>query len=405
MPRPLDGIKVIDLTRMLVGPTATMLLADMGADVVKVEPNAGDDTRYQQLRHAPEACPFFLALNRNKRDIVLDLSDSSGRDVLLRLVSTADIVVHNFRPGVVEKLRITYQDLRAVRPDLIYCSISAFGETGPYSKRPGTDVLFQAMSGLMSITGEPDGTPMRAAAPMIDVTTGVTAAFAITNALLLRMKTGEGSYVQTDLFSQAVFMQAPMMAWAAAESANPPRLGNRSPMALIIDVRTSDGYLMLAIPSPKFWKILCESIERLDLAKDPRFKSHSLRLQNQAALMELIEPAFLKQSTADWQEKLIASGVPCGPVRTYREVLDDPQLVANGMFLDMDHEVAGRAKVVGLPFRIGEITAVVDRSAPTLGQDTESILREAGYDDSAIIDLAARGVTTARYASDEGAGT
>ena len=265
MSMPLEGIRVVDLTRMIVGPTATMLLADMGAEVIKIEPRAGDDTRYMQTRHDPERCPFFLALNRNKRGIVLDLTTDEGLGVFRRLVARADVLVHNFRPGIVEKLKLAYDDVRSIKPDIIYCSISAFGERGSYSKRPGTDILFQAMGGLMSITGEPDGRPLRAGAPIIDVSTGVSAGFAILGALIRRMRSGQGDYVDVSLFEQTVFLQSPMFSWSLMEGINPPRLGNRSPMALILDLATSDGYLMVAIPTPKFWKIFCDTIAMPEL--------------------------------------------------------------------------------------------------------------------------------------------
>ncbi len=397
MAKPLNGIRVVDLTRMIVGPTTTMLLADMGADVIKIEPKAGDDTRYMQTRHDPERCPFFLALNRNKRGIVLDLTTGGGLNVFRRIVADADILVHNFRPGIVERLKITYDDVRSINSDIIYCSISAFGERGPYAKRPGTDVLFQAMAGLMSITGEPNGRPLRAGAPIIDVATGVSAGFAILSALIHRMQTGEGDYIDASLFEQTVFLQSPVFSWSLMEGINPPRLGNRSPMALILDLATSDGYLMVAIPTPKFWKIFCNTIAMPELIGDKRFRSHALRLKNQQSMMDLIEPRFRANTTQVWANRLLADGVPCGAVRDYQEVLQDQQLKTLGTFMSLDHEIAGRTKVVASPFRLRSSPFEIERTPPTLGRDTNAVLREYGYDDEEIQALVKAGVTVPEF--------
>jgi crotonobetainyl-CoA:carnitine CoA-transferase CaiB-like acyl-CoA transferase len=378
-----------------------MLLADMGADVVKVEPRAGDDVRYMQTTFDPEYCPFFLAVNRNKRGIVIDLTTQDGLEVFRRLVARADVLVHNFRPGVVEKLGITYDQVRAIVPEIVYCSISAFGDTGPYAKRPGTDVLFQAMGGLMSISGEPDGRPLRAGAPIIDVTTGVSAAFAIMAALMQRMKTGRGDYVELSLYDQTVFMQSPVFSWFLKARENPPRLGNRSPMALILDLRTKDGYLMAAIPSTKFWKLLCRIVDLPGLATDPRFQTTALRLKHQQALMDLLDPRFTAETTAVWVERFVAAGLPCGPVRTYDEIVNDAQLAHNGTFLPIDHEVAGTTRVVNAPFRIHGIPVRVERTPPTLGRDTAEVLREAGYTDDEIKDLEVKGVTAPALLAEE----
>ncbi|MGO9771023.1 MAG: CaiB/BaiF CoA transferase family protein [Roseiarcus sp.] len=401
MSMPLEGIRVVDLTRMIVGPTATMLLADMGAEVIKIEPRAGDDTRYMQTRHDPERCPFFLALNRNKRGIVLDLTTDEGLGVFRRLVARADVLVHNFRPGIVEKLKLAYDDVRSIKPDIIYCSISAFGEQGSYSKRPGTDILFQAMGGLMSITGEPDGRPLRAGAPIIDVSTGVSAGFAILGALIRRMRSGQGDYVDVSLFEQTVFLQSPMFSWSLMEGVNPPRLGNRSPMALILDLATSDGYLMVAIPTPKFWKIFCDTIAMPELFADERFRAHASRLKNQQSMMDLIEPRFRVETTQKWLARLLDDGVPCGAVRDYQQVLQDKQLEALGTFLPLDHEVAGRTKVVGLPFRLRGAPVEITRTPPTLGRDTEAVLRELGYGDREIHALAETGATVPEFAAEQ----
>lgn len=399
--KPLQGLRVLDVTRMIVGPTCTMLLADMGAEVVKVEPPAGDDVRYMQTTFDPEYCPFFLAVNRNKRGIVLDLATPAGLAAFRRLAARADVLVHNFRPGVVEKLGIAYEDIRALAPAIIYCSISAFGDSGPYARRPGTDVLFQAMGGLMSVSGEPDGRPLRAGAPIIDVTTGVSAAFAIMAALVQRMKTGAGDYVELSLYDQTVFMQSPVFSWFLKAKRNPPRLGNRSPMALILDLRTRDGHLMVAIPSTKFWKILCRLVDVPGLATDPRFRTTALRLEHQQALMELLDPCFTAETTATWVERLVTAGLPCGPVRSYEEIVADPQLAHNGTFLPLDHEVAGRTEVVGAPFRIRGLPVSVERAPPTLGRDTVEVLREVGYTAAEIQALHDQGVTAPALLAEE----
>ncbi len=401
MNKPLDGIRVVDLTRMIVGPTATMLLADMGADVIKIEPRSGDDTRYMQTRYDPERCPFFLALNRNKRGMVLDLTTGKGLGVFQRMVERADVVVHNFRPGIVEKLKICYDAVRRIRPDIIYCSISAFGERGSYATRPGTDILFQAMGGLMSVTGEPGGRPLRAGAPIIDVATGVSAGYAILGALIRRMRSGQGDYVEVSLFEQTVFLQSPMFSWALMEGINPPRLGNRSPMALILDLATSDGHLMVAIPTPKFWKIFCKTIAMPELLADARFRSHPARLRNQQAMMDLIEPRFCAETTRNWVDRLLASGVPCGAVQDYQQVLADPQLAALGTFIPLDHEVAGPTRVVGAPFRLRGAPLEIARTPPTLGRDTDTVLREHGYDDAEIRALAEAGTTRPEWLKEE----
>ena len=401
MTKPLDGICVVDLTRMVVGPTTTMLLADMGADVIKIEPRAGDDVRYMQTHYDPENCPFFLAINRNKRGIVLDLISAEGLEVFRRLVARADVLVHNFRPGVVERLKITYDEVRAVAPAIIYCSISAFGEMGPYARRPGTDVLFQAMGGLMSISGEPAGRPLRAGAPIIDVTTGVSAAFAILSALIRRMRTGAGDYIAVSLFDQTIFMQSPVYSWFFKEKQNPPRLGNRSPMALILDLATEDGYLMVAIPSGKFWRIFCQTAEMPALGTDERFRTTALRLQHQQTLMDLLEPRFRAEPTEFWVQRLIAAGVPCGPVRTYEQVVRDPQLAENRTFLPLEHEVAGATRVVNLPFRIRGIPVEIRRTPPTLGRDTVEVLQGVGYSEADIKALEQKGVTAPAPLSEE----
>ncbi|HZS81958.1 MAG TPA: CoA transferase [Stellaceae bacterium] len=394
MTKPLDGIRVVDLTRVIVGPVATMLLADMGADVVKVEPPAGDDTRYLQAEHNPESCPYFIAVNRNKRSIVADITAPEGREIVGRLIAGADVLVHNFRPGIVERLGIDYAAARAIRPDIVYCSISAFGEDGPYARRPGTDVLLQAMGGLMSITGEPNGRPMRAGAPVIDMAAGISAAFAVVSALLRRLRTGEGEYIEGSLFDQAVFLQSPLFSAAALGKRNPERLGNWSPLALVMDLRARDGDLLVSLPSAKFWRLFCEVVGMPELRADARFRSTVSRLANQQSLMELLAPRFRAETVARWVERLVAAGVPCGPVLSYDAVLSDPQLERNRAFIAMDHEVAGPTKVVNFPFRLRHAPVAATRPAPTLGKHTDEILRELGYDTEAIGALRRRGITT-----------
>jgi crotonobetainyl-CoA:carnitine CoA-transferase CaiB-like acyl-CoA transferase len=371
-----------------------MMLADMGAEVIKVEPPAGDDTRYLQQKADLEACPFFLAVNRNKRGIVLDVTKPAGHAVLLRMLAVADVLMHNFRPGVAEKLGVGEIAVRAVKPDIVYCAISAFGQSGPYARRPGTDVLLQAMSGLMAVSGEPKGRPLRAGAPIIDMTIAASAAFSVLAALMHRMRTGEGSVIDASLLDQAIFMQSPQFTWAVMEGMNPPRVGNQSPLALILDLETSDGYIMVSVPSTKFWRLLATVLSRPEMAADARFRSNALRLQNQEAIRAIIGDHFRQASTATWAERLVAAGVPCGPVMTYQEVLQDPQVRNNRTFLRMNHEIAGETRVANLPFQLNCAPVEIERTPPTLGRDTDHVLQELGYSDAEIAQLRSDRVIT-----------
>jgi crotonobetainyl-CoA:carnitine CoA-transferase CaiB-like acyl-CoA transferase len=398
--KPLHGIRVLDLTRVIVGPTATMLLGDMGAEIIKLEPRAGDDTRYMQQGDDPDACPYFLAVNRNKRGMVLDLTRAEGLAVFRDLAARADVLVHNFRPGIVERLKIAYDDVRAVAPRIVYCAISAFGDSGPYAGRPGTDVVFQAMGGLMSITGEPGGRPYRAGAPIVDVAAGVSAAFAILAALIRRMNTGEGDYISGSLFDQAVFLQSPLFTWSAQERSNPPRVGNHSPLVLVLDLETADGTVIVSIPGGKFWRLFCTVIGMPALIADDRFRTAKGRLRNQAAVMALAGPPFRAETTRIWVDRLVAAGVPCGPVQFYDEVLSDPQLACNGTFLSMERASAEASRVVNFPFRLRHAPIGIERSAPTLGRDTDAILVELGYDEAKIAALRRTGVITPEFATE-----
>jgi crotonobetainyl-CoA:carnitine CoA-transferase CaiB-like acyl-CoA transferase len=408
MDLPLSGLKVVDFTRMLVGPTCTMVLADLGADVVKIEAPAGDDARFFQNRTAPNDCPFFFAVNRNKRGVVIDLTHPEGKQIVHRLVEGADVVVHNFRVGIVERLGIDYESMKSLRSDLIYCAISAFGEDGPYSKRPGTDVLFQAMSGMMSLSGEPDGKPLRAAAPIIDMSTGISAAAGVLAALFKRERTGLGGYVSASLFNQSVFVQAPIIAWSDREGVDPPRLGNRSITALILELFASDGMMLVAIPNEKFWHLFCSIAKVPELMGDPRFASVAVRLEHQTEIDQLTRSAFASDTVENWMRLLVDAGVPSAPVLRYEQVLSDPQLASNEMLLDIpprsDVTSAGGAdsdagilpmpRVANLPFSLAGHPVTVRMAPPLLGEHTDDVLTELGYTEEKRRDLRNQGVTS-----------
>ncbi|MGH7555361.1 MAG: CaiB/BaiF CoA transferase family protein [Longimicrobiales bacterium] len=379
----LDGVRVLDLTQVMAGPFCTMILADLGADVVKIEPpGTGDLTRRMGGAHmkmkGPDNAPFF-ALNRNKRSVVFDLKDDVDRDHFYPLVRSADIVIENFRPGVTKKLGIDYGTLAKIKPDLIYASISGFGQTGPYADRPGFDLIAQAMSGVMSVTGEPGGNPVKCGIPISDLGAGLYCAVAILAAFIHRSRTGQGQYVETSLLDAAVALSVweTSELWATGDTPRPFGSAHRL-NAPYQAFKTSDGHLVLAAITERQWRQLCDVIGRPNLADDERFATNPARMANLAALTQELEEALSGESTADWVEKLLAADVPAAPIHDYRQVFDDPHTRARQMVLELDHPVEGPVRTLGFPYKLSETPARPRRPPPRLGEHTEEVLREMG---------------------------
>jgi formyl-CoA transferase len=376
----LDGLRVLDLTQVMAGPFCTMLLADLGADVIKIEnPRAGDQTRrsWGYAVHGEDS-RAFLALNRNKRSVCLDLKQPDDLAAFLRLAESADIVVENFRPGVTKRLGVDYETLAARNPALIYASVSGFGQTGPYADRPGYDLIAQAMSGVMSITGTPGGTPVKSGLPVGDLGAGMFCALGIVAAVHARTKTGEGQYVETSLFEAALAMSVweSTEYWATGQVPQPLGSANRM-SAPYQALRTKDGYLTLGANNERLWQRLCTVLEVTELLTDPRFVTNTDRMAHRDELAAELEIRLATATTDEWVTLLLAAGVPAGPIRDYRQVLDeDPHVRARGMVQEVDHPVEGRVRVLGSPIRMSRTPARIRRHPPLLGEHTEEVLGE-----------------------------
>jgi formyl-CoA transferase len=383
MPLALEGIRVIDLTQVMAGPSCTMLLGDLGADVIKVEtPGTGDLSRSMggaRLRMRGKDNAPFLALNRNKRSIELDLKAPGDREAFLRLALTADVVVENFRPGVARRLGVDYDAVRAVNPRIVYASISGFGQTGPYADRPGLDLIAQGMSGVMSVTGERNGAPVKCGVPIADLAAGLYAASGILAALLARERTGEGQYVETSLFEAALALSAweSTEYWATGDAPHPWGSAHRL-NAPYQAFRTADGHITLAAITPRQWEALCGALGRAELAADPRFATNAARMANLPALVEEIEGALAGASTAEWVERLLAAGLPAGPIHDYRQVFDDPHTRARRMVEETEHPVEGTIRMLGFPLKMSATPPRIRRPPPLLGEHTAELLEELG---------------------------
>ena len=391
----LDGITVVDFSRVLAGPYCTMLLADMGADVIKIEqPGKGDDTRAWGPPYLGDQSGYYLAVNHNKRGIAIDLKSDAGRQIALDLVRNADVVVENFRVGVMEKLGLGYDELRAIKPDLIYCSISGFGRSGPYSSRPGYDLIAEAMSGFMSVTGEPDGVGMRAGVAIGDVTTGMMASNMILAALLHRERTGEGQLVEAALLDTIVGWLINANLYYLITGENQPRTGNAH--ALVVpyqEFQAADLPMIITAGNDRLFAALCATIDRPDLPEDRRFRTNSDRIANRAELAALIEAELARKSAAEWAELLEAAGVPSAPINTMAEVFADPHVLARQMLVEVEHATLGSIQLPGVPMKFSATDAAVRTAPPVLGQHTREVLRErCNMDDAAIDALAAAGV-------------
>ncbi|WP_114946716.1 CaiB/BaiF CoA transferase family protein [Microvirga calopogonii] len=383
---PLNGMKVIDLTHVMAGPTCTLMLADMGADVIKIEKSPdGDDTRRMLPPKIGDEAAAYMMMNRNKRGIVLDLKTEGGKKVLRQLVQTADVLVENFGPGVMERLGFGYEDLKKENPGLIYCSLSGFGRTGPYKDRRGFDLVAQAMSGIMSFTGEPGGAPAKCGPPLSDITAGILAAMGILAAYAHRLRTGEGQWVETSLFEAALVQTYWQSAIALATGSAPKAMGSAHPLnAPYQAFQASDGWIVVGGANQKNWLRTLDAIGAPELADDSRFRTGADRMGNLPELEAKLAERFRTKPAAYWLEILDEKGVPCGPVYDMLQALNDPQTAARKMLVEVEHSTLGPVKTLGLPVKFSRTPGDVLKGAPVFGEDTREILKQAGFSEQEI---------------------
>ncbi len=391
-------MKVIELAHIMAGPVCGLMLADMGADVIKVERPDGDDTRRFLPPDINGEAAAFMMMNRNKRGIALNLKTDAGKQALRSLLLRADVVIENYRKGTMERLGLGYETLREQNPGLIYCEISGFGRTGPYADRAGFDLIAQGMSGLMSITGEgPGRPPVKVGAPLSDITAGILGAMGVAAAYAARKETGRGQRVDTSLFEAGIVHTYWQSAICFATGVAPGPLGSAHPLnAPYQAFETADGWINIGAANQRNWERLIALIEAPELQADPRFATNAARIRNLPALVERLNAAFRHKTTAVWLQILEAGGLPAGPVLSVREMHQDPQTRAREMVTTVDHPRAGPTETIGLPVKFSETPGGVRVAAPLLGQHTRAVLTEAGCSDAEIDALIATGAAVAQ---------
>ncbi|MFN2451878.1 MAG: CaiB/BaiF CoA transferase family protein [Candidatus Dormibacteria bacterium] len=379
--RALEGIRVLDLSRILSGPFATMIFADLGAEVVKVEDTReGDDTRQWGPPYQGDQSAYFLAVNRNKRGISLDLKSDAGREVALRLADRADVVLENFRPGTAARLGLGYEALATRNPRLVYASISGFGQTGPFANQPGYDAIAQALGGLMSVTGESDGPPVRVGNSVADIGAAMWAVIGVLAALQARQTTGRGQWVDISMLDSQVAWLTYLASGYFATGEVPLRYGSAHPSIVPYQaLPTRDGHLMCAVGNDSLWRRFAAVLGLETLVDDPRFATNPERVRHRDVLLPLLEAALAARGSAEWAELLAAAGVPTGAINTVDAALAHPQVRAREMVLEVDHPTAGPLRLVGSPIRLSEQPPTPTTPPPTLGEHTDVVLEELGY--------------------------
>ena len=378
--QPLQNIRVLDLSRVLAGPYCTMVLGDLGAEVIKVEPPEGDETRGWGPPFAGGESAYYLCVNRNKRGMVVNLKTEDGRNILRELALKSDVLVENFRPGTLKKFGLDYETLHGLNPRLVFCSISGFGQTGPLRDMPGYDFMIQAMGGIMSITGEPEGEPMKVGVAVADLFAGQNAVIAILAALQARTITGEGQFIDIALFDSQLGWLANVASNFLISGRNPKRYGNaHANIVPYQSFRAKDGWLVVAVGNDKQFEAFCAVIEKLELASDARFMTNQARVKNREALVFILKPVFLEKSVDEWLS-LIGDKFPCGPINNFEQVFAMPHVEEREMLVQMKHPTIGALPLVGSPLKMGGTPISYRLPPPLMGEHTNSILKDLlGY--------------------------
>jgi CoA:oxalate CoA-transferase len=381
--KTLEGITVLDLSRVLAGPYCGMMLADNGANVVKIEPpKVGDDSRAFGPFVGKESA-YFMSLNRNKRSIALNFKRQEEIDLFRELVKKADVVLENYRPGTMEKFGLGYDELKKIKPDLVYAACSGFGHSGPYMLKPAYDIIVQAMGGVMSITGSEGGEPTRIGASLGDIIAGIFTAWGVMLALYHREKTGEGQKVDVGMLDCQVAILENAIARYVTSGAVPGPLGNRHPSITPFSAFTAkDGHIIVGAGNDRLWTKLCQELGCAELLSDERFSSNGNRTNNVKALAEILNKVFITKTIAEWMKALEAAGLPCAPINTVDKVVNDPQVKARDMIVEVEHPIAGKLKMPGVPVKLSATPGAVENPAPLLGEHTAEILKEfLGWDE------------------------
>ena len=393
-PLPLAGVKVLDICQVMAGPFACMLLADLGADVIKIEPpKGGDQTRGSMgFRMKGDDSLGFLNMNRNKRSLTLNLKSEAGKSVLMKLVKEADILIENYRPGAMKRLGLGYDVLKEINPRLVYTSISGFGQTGPWADRPGFDLMAQAMSGVMSVTGYPGGPPVKAGVPVADIGCALFAVYGTLSAYIGAKASGQGQHVDAALMDAAMSFAVWDVCDYWGTGVEPQPLGTSNKMTAPYQAMAcSDGYFVMGANNQKLWVKLCTLLDRTELLDDPRFSTISLRLANRAALEEELERTFRRHTKDHWVSTLLEAGLPAGPILTYPEAFGSEHAKARGMRMEIDHPVEGKVPNIGFPVKLSGTPQQVRRHPPLLGEHNEEVLAELGIGAEERAALAAGG--------------
>ena len=392
--KPLSDVKVLDLTRILSGPYCSMLLGDLGANVIKLEPwPAGDDSRGNPPFVNDESM-YYVSLNRGKRSIVMNLKSEEGKEVFKKMIADFDILLENFRPGAMEKLGLGYDVLKELNPKLIYCGVSGFGATGPYKSRAAYDSVIQAMGGIMSVTGQPDGMPTRVGTSIGDITAGLFATIGVLAALRSRETTGEGQFIDISMLDCQVAIVEGQIARYFGTGKVPHPVGNRHATATPFDLfKTKSGHIIIAVQKNSMFEKLCKAINAEYLLEDPRFETNATRCDNEAALKAILEPILMEKTTSEWMDILTVAGVACGPLNNIADVVSDPHILAREMIVEVPgHAKLGNVKYPGNPIKFSKTKVKIERPAPILGQHTDEILKEFNLSEEAIAELRSKNI-------------